>query len=140
MLIRNSGSTIAASCNLKLYDSTNELILLTTIQIASLDVLQTRWEYIPLPHLNGEIEFRAIVNENGESFSEINIFNNTITSDSYMINMFEVGASGSVVSALSLDNNLLCEFPSDFLNEPAIFSSLPFAEYQALDVVNKVNM
>ena len=121
VLIRNSGSTIAASCNLKLYDSTNELILLTTIQIASLDVLQTRWEYIPLPHLNGEIEFRAIVNENGESFSEINIFNNTITSDSYMINMFEVGASGSAVSALSLDNNLLCEFPSDFLNEPAIF-------------------
>ena len=121
VLIRNSGSTIANSCNLKLYDSTNELILLTTIQIASLDVLQNRWEYIPLPHLNGEFTFRAIVNENGESFSEINTFNNTINSDNYSINMFEVGNSNSSVTALSLDNNLLCEFPSDFLSEPAIF-------------------
>ena len=121
VLIRNSGSTVAGSCNLRLYDVTDVPILLTTIQISPLAVLENRWEYIPIPLLNGEIEFRAIVNENEESFSEIHTFNNEINSDSYSINMFEVGASGSVVSALSLDNNLLCEFPSDFLVEPAIF-------------------
>ncbi len=126
VLIRNSGSTEAGVCNLRLYSYNYQydpvqIILLSTIQIASLTVLENRWEYIPIPLLNGEIEFRAIVNENEESFSEIHTFNNTINSDSYSINMFEVGTSGSVVSALSLDNNLLCEFPSDFLAEPAIF-------------------
>ncbi len=121
VLIRNSGSTVAGSCNLRLYDVTDIPILLTTIEISPLNVLENRWEYIPIPLLNGEIEFSAIVNENEESFSEIHTFNNEINSDSYSINMFEVGASGSVVSALSLDNNLLCEFPTDFLVEPAIF-------------------
>ncbi len=123
ILIRNSGSTEASSCNLKLYDNTNTHlpILLTTIQIEPLSVLENRWEYVPIPLLNREITFRAIVNENEESFSEINISNNTIDSDSYSINMFEVGASGSSVSASSLDDNLLCEFPEDFLAEPAIF-------------------
>ena len=121
VLLRNSGSTMAGTCNLKLYDVTNAQVLLTTIQIDPLNVLANRWEYIPIPLLNGEIEFKAIVNENEESFSEINISNNTIYSDSYSINMFEVGGSGTVVSALSLDDNLLCEFPQDFLAEPAIF-------------------
>jgi hypothetical protein len=126
ILIRNSGSTIAASCNLRLYAymNANEPMpstLLTTIQIAEIGVLENRWEYIPIPLLNGDIVFKAVVNENGESFSEIHISNNTITSESYSINMFEVGDSGSIVSALSLDENLLCEFPQDFLAEPAIF-------------------
>ena len=125
VLIRNSGSTEAGSCNLRLYSYNQQLeprlILLTTIQIQPFGVLENRWEYIPIPLLNREIMFQATVNENEESFSEINISNNTIYSESYTINMFEVGISGTAVSALSLDNNLLCEFPDDFLDEPAIF-------------------
>ena len=121
VLIRNSGSIVADSCNLRLYDVTNHPLLLTTIQISPLAVLANRWEFIPIPLLNGEIEFRAVVNENEESFSEINTFNNTINSDVYSINMFEVGTSSLPVSAMSLDNNLLCEFPQDFLAEPTIF-------------------
>ena len=125
ILIRNSGSTVAGSCSLRLYSYNYQndpmLALLTTIQIEPLGVLENRWEFVPIPLINREIEFKATVNENEESFSEINISNNTIYSDSYAINMFEVGASGTAVSAMSLDNNLLCEFPEDFLDEPAIF-------------------
>lgn len=121
VLLRNSGSTTAGECSLKLYDITEDPVLLTTIQIEPLNVLANRWEYIPIPLLNGEIEFEAVVNEDEESFAEINSFNNSIFSDAYAINMFEVGSSGSAVSVLSLDKNLLCEFPQDFLAEPAIF-------------------
>ncbi|MBT4575844.1 MAG: hypothetical protein HOB92_05200, partial [Candidatus Cloacimonetes bacterium] len=121
VLLRNSGSTVAGLCDLKLYDVTDDTILLTTIQIDPLSVLANRWEYIPIPLLNGEIEFKAVVNENEEFFNEIHSFNNTIYSESYSINMFEVGTPGSPVSAMSLDENLLCEFPPDFIIEPAIF-------------------
>lgn len=121
VLLRNSGSSVAGTCNLKLYDVTGHPILLTTTQIEPLNILANRWEYIPIPLLNGDFEFMVVVNENEESFSEINIFNNTIDSDLYSINMFEVGNSGTSVLANSLDNNLLCEFPQNFLTEPTIF-------------------
>ncbi|MDP8268985.1 MAG: C25 family cysteine peptidase [Candidatus Tenebribacter davisii] len=127
VLLRNSGSTVAGSCNLRLYSyhyqyDPVQISLLTTMRIEPLNVLENRWEYIPIPIFHDkEIVFKAIVNENEKSFSEINIFNNFIFSDSYSINMFEVGNSGAAFSATSLDNNLLCEFPQDFLSEPSIF-------------------
>jgi len=121
ILLRNSGSAEAGSCNIKLYDEIDVPVLLTTKQIAVLDVLENRWEYVPIPLINGEAKFKVIVNENEESFSEINIGNNMILSDTLNINMFEVGNTGSTISASSLDENLLCEFPDDFLTDPAIF-------------------
>ncbi|MCF7858274.1 MAG: hypothetical protein K9N07_02965 [Candidatus Cloacimonetes bacterium] len=119
VLIRNSGSTVAGTCELRLYDITEAPVLLTTIQIDSLEILENRWEYIPLPLLAGEIQFKAIVNENEESYAEMNYSNNSITSSTYSINMFEV--TNSALSVTSLDNNLVCQFPGDFLTEPAIF-------------------
>ena len=125
ILIRNSGSTVAGVCNLRLYDVLEETELLSIVQIEPLGVLENRWEFVPIPLLNREIRFKSTVNENHESFSEIPDYigenNNEIFSDTLFVNMFEVGNSGSPVSAMSLDENLLCEFPQDFLLEPAIF-------------------
>jgi len=117
--IKNIGSITAASCYLKLYDITAAQSLIDSLIIDSLATLEARWESIPIPLFNGEIQFRAVVNENEESFNEIKYYNNFITSEEFIINMFEAGISDT--TAFSLDSNLLCEFPANLLSESTIF-------------------
>ncbi|MCD4796793.1 MAG: hypothetical protein K8R49_06470 [Candidatus Cloacimonetes bacterium] len=117
--IINLGSSPSGSCNLKLYDNTGEPVLMETSQVDPIGVMDSRWEYIIIPLLNKTIEFRAVINENGESFSEIYTYNNSIDSDLYSINMFEVADSS--ITATSLDANLTCEFPAEILGSSSIF-------------------
>ena len=117
--IKNIGSITAASCYLKLYDISAAQILIDSLIIDSLATLEARWESIAIPLFNGEIRFRAVVNENEESFNEIRYYNNYITSEEFIINMFEAGISDT--TAFSLDYNLQCEFPANLLSESTIF-------------------
>ena len=119
LLVQNLGSTSSLSCSIKLYDNTISHMLITSKQIEPLEVLETRWEYLELPLLNLEIQFRAVVNQNEESFSELYYPNNTIISEFYTINMFEAGIMNVITQ--SLDGNLECEFPADLLASNTVF-------------------
>jgi Peptidase family C25/FlgD Ig-like domain/Propeptide_C25 len=117
--LTNIGMTTGGTCNLKLYDLMNNNELLVSQQIDQIDVMEERIEIITLPILNREIQIKAIVNENGESFGEISLSNNSKNSDPFQFNLFLVGNSS--VTGTSLDGNFECTFPSGFLQSESIF-------------------
>ncbi len=119
LLLQNTGSIDSDFTNINLY-SVYDTTLISTINIESMTEFESRWIYLPIPILNNKIQFEAIVNENQANFGEINYNNNSITSEFYEINMFEI--DGDLTSyATSFDGNLECTFDADIIPEPAIF-------------------
>ena len=119
--IKNIGSTESGSCLLKVYDSDNLNLVLAQTQIDPLAIMQSRFDYVPLPILNREIVFKVIVNENEESFSETGSYqsNNRKYTELISLNLFRAGLNA--ISVQSSDTNLICEFPANFLSEEAVF-------------------
>ncbi|MDO9578837.1 MAG: C25 family cysteine peptidase, partial [Candidatus Cloacimonadales bacterium] len=130
--LQNIGMTEAGICSIKLYDILNNNELLVTQQIEPIAVLEDRIEIISLPILNREIQMRAVVNENGESFGEVSLSNNSKNSDPFQFNLFLVGNSS--VTGSSLDGNFECIFPGGFLQSESLFF---INEQQFLQPINQ---
>ena len=119
VFLNNIGMTEAGACSIKLYDILNNYELLVTQQIEPIPIMEDRIEIISLPLLNRNVRIRAVVNENGESFGEISLSNNSKNSDPFQFNLFLVGNSS--VLGTSLDENFECSFPSGFLQSESYF-------------------
>lgn len=117
LLVRNSGTTISEACDLIVYDH-SDTTFINSINVAPLEELETSWIYCELPMLHNTLQFKAIVNEDQISFDEISYYNNSIISDIYTINMFEIDSSATEIS--SLDSNLECIIPEDLFSETSI--------------------
>ena len=117
-LIKNIGTEISEQCNLKLY-RTSPTELIDVRSIDPLDVMESRWDYVPLGLISDSLVFEMKVNEGEESFNEINDGNNTITSDTLAINMFFAGLDQTEAS--SLDNNFVCSIPNNLFSYNTLF-------------------
>ena len=113
--IQNLGNLVSPECMLKLYLNTNPDTLLYQKEIEPLNEMEKRYEYIPLSNLSGVYSFSIVVNENEESFSELNYQNQIVNLYNYELNLFQVGLSE--YSASSLDGYFSCEFPDNLFSE-----------------------
>ena len=127
ILAQNMGSIPSEICNLRIYnENTNQLIVEKTVQ--PLGVFESRWEYVEIPLIENEIKYRININENNESFEEIDLSNNEIISDIYHIQMFKAGIIPA--EETSFDQNFKCEFPANIFENHTIFyiNNLGFKE------------
>lgn len=127
ILVQNMGSIPSEICNLKLYnDFTNQFIVEKAIQ--PVDLFESRWEYVEIPLIETVIRYKTVVNENDESFEEIDSNNNEFFTEIYDIQMFKAGIVNVVET--SNDENFQCEFPAEMLADHAIFfiNNLGFKE------------
>ncbi|MBN1327544.1 MAG: hypothetical protein JW996_06310, partial [Candidatus Cloacimonetes bacterium] len=125
--IQNIGSQESSECILKLYDILSTQTLISEITVAPLAIMEERWEYLPIPLLTGEYEFKLFANENQQAFTEYFYpSNNQVFTDAYTINMFEAGLEP--VNASSIDGNFECMFPANLLSENAVFylNNIPY--------------
>jgi hypothetical protein len=122
VIIDNVGTTSSSLCQLKLYlvESDNN-ILLSSVDVPSLEILEQQDIYLPIQNATGRQRFKIVVNENQESFSEINATSyQSFTTPYYDINIFTAGIEQ--VQAQSLDGNLLVTFAENLLPENYLFS------------------
>ncbi|MBN2461004.1 MAG: hypothetical protein JXB60_05300 [Candidatus Cloacimonetes bacterium] len=119
VLIQNIGSIAAPACTMKIYDILNGQQLVAETIIGGYASLETRWEYVELPLFSDNIKLKVVVNENEASFDEILFNNNTFTTGEMEINMFLAGMTA--ITASSLDENVLCQFPANLLDQEAVF-------------------
>ncbi|MDY6915746.1 MAG: C25 family cysteine peptidase, partial [Candidatus Cloacimonadota bacterium] len=130
VLVSNTGDTPAPNSVLKLYnlDSSD---LTDSISIEPMEVMEERWEQLDIPLVNGLNSFYIVVNENGESFSETNLNNNSVTTGNIELNLYELTQAGETVS--SLDNNLICQLPPNLFSQNTALSLLEVHCYEAIN-------
>jgi hypothetical protein len=137
VLIQNSGDNQAPASYLKLYDLMNNT-LMDSVQIGSFETMEERWENLNIPLLNDNKTFKIIVNENGESFAETNLYNNATNTEQIELNLFELTAAGQI--ATSLDNNAVCEMPANLFEQNTVLSLLKKGSYTAINQPDIVNI
>ncbi|MCD6182429.1 MAG: hypothetical protein J7K89_08625 [Candidatus Cloacimonetes bacterium] len=120
VLVTNLGSESGSACMLKVYNQVGGHTLLAQKEIAPLGTFESRWETLIIPLLSGSVQFQALVNDSGESFPEINLYNNIVTGVHQEVNLVSAGLAASAFS--SLDGNLDVQIPAAILPQDAVFS------------------
>ena len=119
ILIENLGSLASPVCDLKIYKAkgiSQKMVLFVDEMIEPLASLDKRWEIIPLPVAQGDIQFKIVVNQD-ESFTEEKYDDNVIDI-SFLINMNLINNENYEIS--SLDENVVANFSQTGLSENSI--------------------